>query len=140
MSTQVHPRVQPLTRRAAGWTALEAVRIQTHHPDLGNGAIYLDPIQTEYIHARLSQIEFAFLHNIDGGTLVTTLNSCGAEALPVSRIEGDIVSLQGIVLRRGDERAYLVPEQIGEVRQQLEQIILEFLHDNGWGGEDARSQ
>jgi len=140
VSTLLSPRIKPLTRNGSGWTALEAVRIESYHPDFGPGMVVLDPLQTEHVHARLSQISFAFLHHIDTGSLVTTLNTCGAEVLPVTRIEGDEVSLLAVMVRNSSGRAYLLPEQVREATHHLEAIILEFLHHNGWGGEDARNQ
>jgi hypothetical protein len=140
MATRFQPKATPVTRSGAGWTRLEAVEIASNHPTYGNGKVRLDPVQTEHIHARLSQIDFAFSHHIQTGQLVTSLSPCGAEALPVSRIEGDTVTLDALVIQKDQARVYLTPAEITAVRKDLERIVIDYLHDNGWGGEDARRQ
>ena len=42
--------------------------------------------------------------------------------------------------RYGHGELFLTHEQLVYVRGQLELIDLRFLHENVWGGEDARSQ
>ena len=140
MATRFHPQATPVTRSDAGWKRLEAVEITSRHPTYGDGAVRLDPMQVEHIHARLSQIDFAFSHHIQSGQLVTSLSACGAEALPVSRIEGDTVTLDALVIQKDQSRVYLTPSEITAVRNDLERIVIDYLHDNGWGGEDASRQ
>ena len=135
-----HARIQPRTTSIRGWTALESVRIDSHHPQYGHGTVDLDNLQAEYIHARLSQISFAFSHHMQTEPLVTTLSRCGAEALPVTMIEDEEVKLHALVIRNDQGKVYLVPEEIAHIRQELERVVVEYLHDKGWGGEDAGNQ
>lgn len=53
---------RPLIRQQGGEVRLDAVQIESQHPDQGYGAVYLTPDQLLEIHARLSQIALAFLH------------------------------------------------------------------------------
>ena len=79
------------------------------------------------------------------GPAVHTLASCGAEAWPVVG-EGALIppDLEKVVVEsdRPDGRAsiHLSPEQVLCIEERLTHITLDFLHDKGWGGEDARSQ
>jgi hypothetical protein len=49
-------------RQQDGEVLLDAVEIESQHPTQGYGAVYLTPDQLLEIHARLSQIALAFLH------------------------------------------------------------------------------
>jgi hypothetical protein len=135
-----HANVTILKTTNHGWTALETVRIDANHPLYGHGRVDLDNLQAEHIHARLSQIDFAFTHRLQTEPLVTTLSRCGADALPVTTIENDEVRLLALVIQNGDGKVYRAPDEIAPVRKQLEHVVVEYLHDQGWGGEDGRNQ
>jgi hypothetical protein len=73
------------------------------------------------------------------------LASCGAEAWPVFDESAGIPSdLEKVVVEsdRPDARSsiHLSPEQALYVEERLTHITLDFLHDKGWGGEDAQTQ
>ena len=140
MATRLQPQATLLTRNYAGWTMLDAVEISSSHPAYGDGTVRLSPTQLEHIHARLSQIDFAFSHHIQNGQLVTSMSACGAEALPLTRIDGDEVALDALVIQNDRSRVYLAPDDVAELKNTLERIVVEYLHDNGWGGEDALRQ
>ena len=53
---------RPFIRQQNGEVLLDAVEIEVQHPTQGCGAVYLTPDQVLEIHARLSQIALAFLH------------------------------------------------------------------------------
>jgi hypothetical protein len=133
-------RFHPHTTLVMQSGRLEAVEIFSRHAPSGSGSVRLDPIQAEHIHARLSQIDFAFRHDIQTGELVTSLSPCGAEALPVSRIEGDTVTMDGLVIKTAQARLFLSPDEVTTVKNELERIVIDYLHDSVWGGEDARRQ
>jgi len=73
------------------------------------------------------------------------LASCGAEAWPVvDEGVGIPPDLEKVVVESnrpgGRASIHLSPEQALYVEERLTHITLDFLHDKGWGGEDARSQ
>lgn len=141
-----------------GRRSLETIVVMSDHAD-GRGAVHLTADQALYVQSRLSQIAVTFLphHRCDGahphrqatkhpdGPVVHTLARCGAEAWPVvSEDAGRLPDLEKVVVEsdRPDGRAavHLSPEQALYVEERLTHITLDFLHDKGWGGEDARSQ
>ena len=128
------------------------------HAD-GRGAVHLTADQALYVQSWLSQIAVTFLphHRCNGvhlhrqatthpdGPAVHTLASCGAEAWPVvGEGVGIPPDLEKVVVEsdRPDGRAsvHLPPEQALYVEERLTHITLDFLHDKGWGAEDARTQ
>ena len=141
-----------------GRRQLEQIVVMSEHGD-GRGAVHLTADQALYVQSRLSQIAVRFLphHHCNGahphrqvtthpdGPAVHTLASCGAEAWPVF-VEGPGIppDLEKVVVEsdRPDGRAsiHLSPEQSLYVEERLTHITLDFLHDKGWGGEDAQSQ
>ena len=62
----IHPgsgaTARPFIRQQNGEVLLDAVEIESQHPSEGYGAVFLTPDQVLEIHARLSQIALAFLH------------------------------------------------------------------------------
>jgi hypothetical protein len=141
-----------------GRRSLETIVVMSEHAD-GRGAVHLTADQALYVQSRLSQIAVTFLphHRSNGmhphgqatthpdGPAVHTLASCGAEAWPVF-VEGAgiLADLEKVVVEsdRPDGRAsiHLSPEQALYVEERLTHITLDFLHDKGWGGEDAYAQ
>jgi hypothetical protein len=137
---------------------LEKVVVMSDHAD-GRGAVHLTADQALYVQSRLSQIAVMFLphHRCNGAhpsNQVTThpdrpavhpLAICGAEAWPVvSEDAGLPPDLEKVVVEsdrpNGRASIHLSPEQALYVEERLTHITLDFLHDKGWGGEDARSQ
>jgi hypothetical protein len=141
-----------------GRRRLETIVVMSEHAD-GRGAVHLTADQALYVQSRLSQIAVTFLphHRCNGahpyrqatthpgGPAVHTLASCGAEAWPVF-VEGAGIppDLEKVVVEsdrpNGRASIHLSPEQSLYVEERLTHITLDFLHDKGWGGEDARSQ
>jgi hypothetical protein len=68
----------------------------------------------------------------------------GVAAWPMCRRDGDrLVGLGGIWIesRTGDQPPLtLTPEEMPAVARALTHIVLDYLHDASWGGEDARDQ
>jgi hypothetical protein len=146
----------PIAREANGHRPLlEKVIVESDHPD-GHGAVHLTPDQALYVHSRLSHITMAFLHGhkepvrhlgIDHlpDDHVYRMSRCGAKVWPISHegetlppvlekvvVEGDYPAGHGVV--------HLTPDQALYLHSRLTQITLAFLHENTWGGEDARAQ
>jgi hypothetical protein len=137
---------------------LEKVVIRSDHAD-GRGALELTVDQALHVQGRLSQIAVTFLphHQSTGthprhqttthpdGPAVHTLAACGAEAWPVICDETALpADLEKVVVESDRPHArgpiHLSPEQVLYVEECLQRIAFEYLHDHGWGGEDARSQ
>jgi hypothetical protein len=141
-----------------GRPVLEKVVVACEHAD-GNGSVHLTADQALYVHSRLSQIAGAFLphHYWSGrhphdqatthpdGPAVHELAMCGAEAWPIAS-EGmeKPPDLEKVVVESnhpgGRGPIHLSPGQTLYIQDRLTHITLAFLHDKGWGGEDARSQ
>ena len=128
------------------------------HAD-GRGLVDLTVDQALYVQSRLSQIAVAFLphHQCKGahprdqatthpnGPALHTVALCGAEAGPVIRYETALPAHLETVVIESDRLGArgpinLSPEQALYVEERLTHIALDFLHDKGWGGEDAYSQ
>jgi len=72
-------------------------------------------------------------------------NSSGAEARPVTRLQDGAVVLDAVQVEsdhpgHGRGVLYLTPDQLLYIQARLSQIAVAFLHENRWGGEDARDQ
>ena len=70
---------------------------------------------------------------------------CAVEACPISHAcVGGRHKLEQIVIAsdhaEGCRPTHLSPEQVLCNEEHLSHIALDFLHDKGWGGEDARIQ
>jgi hypothetical protein len=134
------------------------VIVESDHP-LGHGRLHLSADQALYVHARLTQIAAAFLHADHGGWRSTAhaeparrdeepvvrLGRYGAEAWPLVSDGGDGCAVLNAVLIEsvhpdGHGVVRLSPEQAIYIRDRLEQISISQLHENVWGGEDARLQ
>jgi hypothetical protein len=137
---------------------LEAIVVMSEHAD-GRGSVQLTADQALYVQSRLSQIAVAFLphHQCNGhhpynkatahpnGPVIQPLAQCGAEAWPVvSEDIGVSADLEKVVVESdrplGHASIHLSPEQALYLEERLTRITLDFLHDKGWGGEDARAQ
>ena len=149
----------PISREVPkGWPVLEKVVVACEHAD-GCGSVHLSADQALYVHSRLSQIAGAFLpHHYWGGQhphdqptthpnepTVHELAKCGAEAWPIaSEGIGIPPDLEKVVVESdhpgGRGPIHLSPDQALYIQDRLTHISLAFLHDKGWGGEDARSQ
>jgi hypothetical protein len=141
-----------------GRRQLDQIVVMSEHGD-GRGAVHLTADQALYVQSRLSQIAVMFLphHHCNGAhpanqatthpdiPAIHPLAECGAEAWPVVSEGAELPpDLEKVVVEsdRPDGRAsvHLSPEQALYVEERLTHITLDFLHDKGWGGEDARSQ
>jgi hypothetical protein len=137
---------------------LEQVVVASEHAD-GRGAVHLSPDQALYVQSRLSQIAVAYFphHRSNGrhphdqqtthaGCLDShTVAPCGAEAWPVigdgAAVPADVEKVLVVSDHRdGRGAVHLSPDQALYIEERLSRIALEFLHDKGWGGEDARNQ
>ena len=146
----------PISREDTGYRPiLEKVVVESEHPD-GHGVVRLSPDQALYVHSRLSGIAMAFLHGRPGGVEhlgvadlpddhLYRLSRCGAKVWPISR-EADALPpvLEQVVVESehpdGGGLIHLSPEQARYIHNRLTHITLAFLHENVWGGEDARAQ
>ena len=141
-----------------GRRTLDAVFVTSEHGD-GRGAVRLTADQALHVQGRLSQIAVTYLrhHRCNGehphdrttihpdGPAVHALGSCGAEAWPILSDDPTIrADLEKVVIEsdhpNGRASVHLSPAQALHVEERLTRIALDFLHDKGWGGEDARSQ
>jgi hypothetical protein len=141
--------------RGTGLPVLDKVVVESEHPD-GRGLIHLSPDQALYVHSRLSHVTAAFLHghpedvhrlgtdHLPDGP-VHELRKCGARVWPiVHEAEGSPPALEQVVVESehpdGHGTVHLSPEQARYLHGRLTHITLAFLHENAWGGEDARMQ
>ena len=146
----------PIAREGTSYRpTLEKVVIESKHPD-GRGVVRLSSDQALYAHSRLSHITMAFLHGrvdrVDhlGVDRVPDdhlhmLSRCGAKVWPISHEETDLPPvLEKVVIESdhpdGHGVVQLSPDQALYIHSRLTHITLAFLHENGWGGEDARAQ
>jgi hypothetical protein len=134
---------------------LHEIRIKSDHP-AGSGTVHLTPEQALYAHSRLSNIVMAFLHGHPEqvhGLGVAELPSDheyrlgrnGTRVWPISHeAYGQIMILDEVVIENehfgGHGVVHLSPEQAQYLHRRLTQLTLQYLHENRWGGEDARSQ
>jgi hypothetical protein len=149
----------PVAAEGSGYQrTLIKVVVESVHP-LGHGRLHLSADQALYVHSRLTQIAAVFLHGDPTGGLrtadpdpthrhedpVVRLGREGAEAWPLSHAGADGRPVLEAVLVEsvhpdGHGVVRLSPEQALAIRDRLEQITIAFLHENVWGGEDARTQ
>jgi hypothetical protein len=151
--------VRPISHVSrSGKPLLEQVVVMTDHAD-GRGVIHLTADQALYLQSRLSQIAVAYLphHQCDGrhphncptthpgGSVTRSLPRCGAEAWPVITEDAALpVDLEKVLVvsEHPDGRGalHLSPDQVLCLEEWLTQVAIQYLHDKGWGGEDARDQ
>jgi hypothetical protein len=146
----------PISREGTGYRPiLEQVIIKSRHPE-GSGVIRLTPDQALYAQSRLSIISMAYLHGRNGEVHrlgidqlpvdhESHLSTCGAKVWPISHgAEDSPAVLEQVVVEsehpQGHGVIHLSPEQARYIHSRLSQITIAFLHENGWGGEDARVQ
>jgi hypothetical protein len=134
---------------------LTKVIVASRHPD-GSGKVNLTPNQALYAQSRLSMIRVAFLnghsesvHNLGTEHLPNAhadqLSSVGAKVWPIIDDEtSPHPALKDVVIESvhpdGYGLVHLTPEEADHVEHRLREITLAFLHENTWGGEDARRQ
>jgi hypothetical protein len=134
---------------------LSEVQVRNDHP-AGSGRVHLTAEQALYAQSRLSLIAAAFLHGHREpvhGLAVDMLPSDHRSLLgrthvrvwPICHeIYDDVWVLDEVVLESehpdGDGMVHLSPEQAGDLHRQLTAITMRCLHENRWGGEDARAQ
>lgn len=160
MSKQLLNRAEatPITLEEPGRPrGLVKVVVESDHPS-GHGRVNLTVDQALYIHSRLTQIAAQYVHPDRSGTMrevppeqanrsddpFVRLGKYGAEAWPLGDggtgdRQMDLVLIESIH-PDGHGVVRLSPAQSIEVRDQLERISLDYLHENVWGGEDARVQ
>ena len=146
----------PISREDTGYRPiLEKVVLESEHPD-GHGVVRLSPDQALYVHGRLSSIAMAFLH---GGQVcvehlgvdqlpedhLDRLSRCGAKVWPISHEAATVPPvLEQVIVESehpdGRGLIHLTPDQVRYLHNRLTHITLAFLHENTWGGEDARAQ
>ena len=134
---------------------LDKVVIESEHQD-GHGVVRLTPDQALYAHSRLSHITMAFLHGATVGVdhlgveklpddHLHMLSRCGAKVWPISHEHDNLPPVLEKVVVESDHPdgrglIHLTPDQARYIHSRLTHITLAFLHENVWGGEDARSQ
>jgi hypothetical protein len=146
----------PISREDFGHRPiLDQVIIESKHP-AGYGAVRLTPDQALYAQSRLSLIAMAFLHGhseqVQGLGIAhlpddhaAMLSKCGAKVWPITHeADGSSSILEQVVIEsehpQGHGVIHLTPDQTRYIHSRLSHITLAFLHDNAWGGEDARIQ
>jgi hypothetical protein len=146
----------PIGREDTGYRPiLEKVVVESEHPD-GHGVVRLSPDQALYVHSRLSTIAMAFLHGCTAcvehlgvdrlpDDHLQQLSRCGAKVWPISHNGADRPpGLEQVVVESehpdGPGLVHLSPDQACYIHNRLTHITLAFLHENVWGGEDARAQ
>jgi hypothetical protein len=149
----------PVAAQGGGYhRMLIKVVVESDHP-LGHARLHLSAEQGIFLHSRLTQIAAVYLHGdvADGSPpdlpdpslrpddLEVRLGRTGVEAWPLCRAgAGDRPVLDVVLVESvhpdGHGVVRLSPEQTLAVRDQLEQILLGYVHENVWGGEDARRQ
>jgi hypothetical protein len=146
----------PISRERSGYSPmLTKVIVASRHPD-GRGEVHLTPNQALYAQSRLSMIKVAFLnghqavvYNLGTEHLPAAhadmMNDLGAKVWPIIDDETSAKPvLKDVVLESRHPDGYglvhLTPDDAAHVEERLTQITLAFLHENVWGGEDARRQ
>jgi hypothetical protein len=135
--------------------SLTKVIVASRHPD-GRGEVHLTPDQALYAQSRLSVIKVAFLNGHP-----ESVHQFGIDQLPDEHAEqmsgvgtrvwpivDDETSphpvLKEVVIENrhpdGHGLVHLTPEEARHIEHRLTEISLAFLHENVWGGEDARRQ
>ncbi|HEY7036131.1 MAG TPA: hypothetical protein VH482_32660 [Thermomicrobiales bacterium] len=134
------------------------VIVGCNHP-LGHGRLNPSADQALYVHSRLTQVAAELIHpgHAERQSIAESdparrhdepaarLGRYGAEVWALtsrwerSRPELEVVLIES-VHPDGHGVVRLTPEQTLYVRDRLEQISIAHLHENVWGGEDARRQ
>ena len=144
MRHRSHAHVTVDIRNSAGVEILEGVDIESRHERFGHGKVHLNREQLRHLAARFTQLDVAFginAHPTARSLTTTMMPYCGAEAFPVTELIGDDVNLIGVKVQvEGDGSLYLMPDQLGPVRHELDHISRHYLGHGAWGGEDARDQ
>jgi hypothetical protein len=128
-----------------GERVLDEVIVESIHPN-GHGSVHLTPDQALVLLSRLTQLDAEFLHGTPQADLILTETRSGSEenlAWPVIRANATgPVELEEVIVAGGDRRArvHLSPEQVRDLERRLVSLALIYLHENYWGGEDARAQ
>jgi hypothetical protein len=155
----IQAAARPVAAEGGGYhRMLIKVVVESVHP-LGHGRLYLSAEQGIFLHSRLTQIAAVYLHgdiaegspdwapdaSLRSDDLEVRLGQSGVEAWPLCRPGADGRPMLDVVLVEsvhpdGHGVVRLSPEQTLAIRDQLEQISLDYLHENIWGGEDARRQ
>jgi hypothetical protein len=134
---------------------LTKVIVASKNPD-DRGEVHLTPNQALYAQSRLSIINVAFLnghpdsvHNLGTEHLPTAhadkAGDTGAKIWPIIDDETSAHPVRKEVILEsrhpdGYGLVHLTPEEARHIEERLKQIALAFLHENTWGGEDARRQ
>lgn len=147
---------RPVSRTIDGQQPLlQKVILESDH--LGeSGVVHLSPDQVLYVHSRLAVIAAAFLHGHTEhlqhlGTArlpedaEQRMRKCGARVWMISREDETLPEVleQVVVASNHPDGAGVIrlsPEQVPDLYSRLTQITLAYLHENTWGGEDARVQ
>lgn len=131
-------------RKRAGIEILEGVEIDATHERYGHGHVRLNREQVLHLAARFTQLDVAFgdhAHPSAQSLTTTMMQRSGAEVFPVTEVEGDRVRLIALKIEvEGDGSVYIMPDQLGHVRHELEHISRHYLGHGAWGGEDASDQ
>jgi hypothetical protein len=137
---------RPIERRGlSGERVLDEVVVESVHPS-GHGRVVLTPDQTLRLLARLTQIDVSLLHGalpVEFALKEATAAVDGETAWAVIRTTGQgTVECEEVVVADGAGIGvvHLAPEQVGELLQRLTALTLDYLHENVFGGEDARIQ
>lgn len=138
--------VRPIERRGPGEErVLDEVVVESVHPT-GHGRVLLTPDQALRLLGRLTQIDIALLHGalpVEFALKEATGATDGEPAWPIIRTTGrGTLECEEVVVAdsAGIGVVHLSPGQVGELLHRLTTLTLDYLHENVFGGEDARIQ
>jgi hypothetical protein len=134
-------------RMTGGRSILDEVVVACVHPD-GRETIHLTPDEALAVQGRLSQLATVYLHGLTPAELPAADPASPSEAVTahpvVRKTAGQPLVLEEVVVEidriAGRAIVHLSPEQVRDVEEQLTAIAVAYLHENTWGGEDARTQ
>ena len=136
-------------------TSLDQVIIESRHP-AGNGRVHLSPEQALYVQSRLGLVATGCLHHnglsfsgllADHGPDPTDhqMRESGARVWAIGHAQdGHDPAVEEVIVesqhQSGDGIVHLSAKQADFIATRLTHIAIEYLHDDVWGGEDARRQ
>jgi hypothetical protein len=134
-------------RMTGGRPILDEVVVASVHPD-GREAIHLTPDEALAVQGRLSQLATVYLHGLTPVDLPAADPASPSESVTarpvVRKTPGQPLVLEEVVVEidqiAGRAVVHLSPAQARDVEEQLTAIAVAYLHENTWGGEDARTQ
>jgi hypothetical protein len=140
-----------------GSPMLREIVIGTSRPH-EKATVHLTPEQALYVHGRLSVIRSAIMNRPSGGfghlgsaqlpaDHANQLKTSGAKVWTmIGRHDADASQevVTHVVIESAHSNGYgmvtLSPDEVVHIADRLTQITMAYLHENVWGGEDARAQ